>query len=173
MQNNNIILIGMPASGKSTAGVVLAKMLGYAFLDSDLLIQQSTGKLLYQIINEAGQDSFRAIENEVNASLSCQNTVVATGGSAIYGQEAMEHLRQIGTVVYLQVPFDVLQTRLGPDFNTRGISMQTGQTLADLYAERCPLYQKYAHVTVAEQGEPLAAFAAKIKKAVEDHRKML
>ncbi len=170
MQNNNIILIGMPASGKSTVGVVLAKMLGYAFLDADLCIQQQTGKLLHQIIAQEGQEGFREIENKVNAALTCQNTVIATGGSAVYGQEAMAHLRSIGTVVYLQVPLESLKLRLGADFSTRGISMYPGQTLADLYEERCPLYQKYAHITVPDSGEPLAAYAAKIKAAVENQR---
>ncbi len=173
MQNNNVILIGMPASGKSTVGVVLAKMLGYAFLDADLCIQQQTGKLLYQIIAEQGHDGFREIENRVNAGITCQNTVIATGGSAVYGKKAMEHLRGIGTVVYLQVPLELLQQRLGTDFGTRGISMHPGQTLNDLYIERCPLYQKYAHVTVPETGESLAAYAAKIKVAVETYRNQI
>ena len=99
----NVILIGMPGAGKSTVGVVLAKRLGYTFLDSDLVIQQKYGKLLHELIREHGVEGFWKIENDVNAGLTCDRTVIATGGSAIYGAEAMEHLRSIGTVVYLRL----------------------------------------------------------------------
>ena len=98
---NNVILTGMPGSGKSTVGVVLAKGLGYRFLDSDLVIQEQTGKLLYQLIEELGEAGFLALENEVNASILASHTVIATGGSAIYGKEAMAHFKEIGKVVYL------------------------------------------------------------------------
>lgn len=150
----NIILIGMPGAGKSTVGVVLAKRLGYNFVDSDLVIQERHGKLLHELISAHGIEGFWKIENDVNASLQCEKAVIATGGSAIYGTEAMEHLRSIGTVVYLQLPFEEIEERLG-DLNARGVTLQPGQTLRDLYAERVPLYEKYAHRTIDCSGKTL------------------
>lgn len=150
----NIILIGMPGAGKSTVGVVLAKRLGYNFVDSDLVIQERHGKLLHELISAHGIEGFWKIENDVNASLQCEKAVIATGGSAIYGTEAMEHLRSIGTVFYLQLPFEEIEERLG-DLNARGVTLQPGQTLRDLYAERVPLYEKYAHRTIDCSGKTL------------------
>ena len=147
MLTTNIVLIGMPGAGKSTVGVVLAKRLGYGFTDSDLVIQDRYGKLLHELIEEHGVQGFWKIENEVNASLELQRNVIATGGSVIYGREAMEHLRRIGVVVYLKLPYDEVAERLG-DLNARGVTLLPGQELRDLYAERTPLYEKYAHVTV-------------------------
>ena len=110
---NNIILIGMPGAGKSTIGVVLAKKLGYEFIDSDIVIQNRYKKILQELINEYGTDGFEKIENDVNKSLNPQNSVIATGGSAIYGKEAMEHFDSIGTVVYLNLPYEEIEQRLG------------------------------------------------------------
>ena len=149
--NDNIVLIGMPGVGKSTVGVILAKVMGYQFLDADLLIQQQEKKLLREIIAEAGIDGFIAVEDRVNAGLDCTKTVIATGGSVIYGKNAMEHLRQIGTVVYLQVSFEALEKRLS-DIKGRGVVLRDGQTLYDLYLERTPLYEQYADLCVAEDG---------------------
>ena len=146
-KKKNIVLIGMPGSGKSTVGVVLAKRLGYRFVDSDLVIQDKKGKLLHELIEEYGREGFLDIENEVNASLEADRCVIATGGSAIYGQKAMNHLRQIGTVVYLKLSYEELKGRLG-DLNERGVTLKPGQTLLDLYEERIPLYEQYAEVTV-------------------------
>jgi len=146
-EKDNIVLIGMPGAGKSTVGVVLAKKLGYRFLDSDLVIQERAGKLLHELIREHGVEGFWEIENNVNASLDTHRCVIATGGSAIYGEEAMEHLRAIGKVVYLQLPYEDVAERLG-DLNARGVTLREGQTLPDLYEERIPLYEKYAHITV-------------------------
>jgi len=143
----NIILIGMPGAGKSTVGVVLAKKLGYRFLDSDLLIQERHGKLLHELLEEHGREGFLAIENTVNASIDTQGSVIATGGSAVYGEQAMEHLRKIGTVVYLKLSYEEIEDRLG-DLTSRGVVLQPGQSLKELYAERVPLYEKYAHITV-------------------------
>ena len=151
MKRENIVLIGMPGVGKSTIGVILAKVLGYQFLDADLLIQQQEGKLLKDIIAEVGTDGFIQVENRVNASIECEKTIIATGGSVIYGQEAMEHLKEIGTVVYLEVPFSILEKRLS-DIKGRGVVLKDGQTLYDLYLERTPLYEKYADVRVSEEG---------------------
>ena len=144
---DNIVLIGMPGAGKSTVGVVLAKKLGYRFLDSDLLIQEKHGKLLHELITEHGVEGFWKIENDVNASIDVHATIIATGGSAIYGDEAMQHLREIGTVIYLKLSYEEIEDRLG-DLNARGVTLQPGQTLKDLYEERIPLYKKYAHITI-------------------------
>ncbi len=143
----NIILIGMPGAGKSTVGVVLAKRLGYGFIDSDLVIQEKYGKLLHELIEESGVEGFWKIENDVNAGLTVERSVIATGGSAIYGEEAMEHLRKIGTVVYLSLSYEEIKERLG-DLNARGVTLKPGQDLAALYAERTPMYEKYAHITI-------------------------
>ena len=143
----NIALIGMPGAGKSTVGVVLAKVLGYRFLDSDLKIQEMTNKRLFELIREYGDEGFLKIENDVNASISASRTVIATGGSAVYGTQAMEHLRGISVVVYLRLSCEELTARLG-DFSERGVVRKSGQTLADLMQERCPLYEKYAHLTI-------------------------
>lgn len=158
---NNIVLIGMPGSGKSTIGVLLAKIIGYNFIDSDLLIQAREGKKLYQIINEKGLDAFNKIENEVNASIEANNTVIATGGSVVYGKEAMEHLKEIGTVIFLDVSLDELKKRIR-NMATRGISMREGQTLEDLYNERNLLYNHYCDIKVDCTGNSLADNAEKI-----------
>ena len=110
---NNIVLIGMPGAGKSTVGVVLAKVAGYKFVDSDLVIQEQQGKLLHELITEHGLDGFLEIENQTNASLDMTKSVIATGGSVIYGKEAMEHLREIGLVVYLNLSLESIADRLG------------------------------------------------------------
>lgn len=144
---NNIILTGMPGVGKSTVGVVLAKTLGYAFLDSDLLIQERENLLLYEILDKYGLERFIQIESEINASIQAEDTVIATGGSAVYGTEAMMHLRSIGTVVYLRLPFEELVERLG-DLDKRGVAIHSGESLEMLYEKRAPLYERYADVTV-------------------------
>ena len=132
-------------------GVVLAKRLGYRFIDSDLVIQDRYDKLLHELIEEHGVEGFWRIEEEVNASLTPRRSVIATGGSVIYGPRAMEHLREIGTVVYLKLPLEEVAERLG-DLNARGVTLMPGQTLAGLYAERVPLYERYAHEVVDCQG---------------------
>lgn len=145
----NIVLIGMPGVGKSTAGVVLAKVLGYEFIDADLIIQQQEGKLLREIIAEVGTDGFIEVENRVNSQIEMEKSVIATGGSVVYGKEAMQHLREIGTVVYLKVSYDILEKRLH-DIKGRGVVLKDGQDLRGLYEERVPLYEKYADITVCE-----------------------
>ena len=144
---NNIILIGMPGVGKSTLGVILAKMLGYCFCDTDLVIQETTGKLLRDIIALGGVDGFIETENGVISRLSFARTVVATGGSVVYGKEAMRNMKNSGTVVYLKQEFSVLEARLS-DMKGRGVVLREGQGLAELFAEREPLYERYADVTV-------------------------
>ena len=151
MNQDNIILIGMPGSGKSTAGVVLAKFLGYDFVDTDLVIQEKTGKLLHELITEYGLDGFKKIEEDINAGISCQRSVIAPGGSVVYGEKAMEHFKEIGKVVYLKISYEELEGRLG-NLQSRGVALKEGQTLLDLYHERVPYYEKYADITIEEQG---------------------
>lgn len=147
---DNIVLIGMPGSGKSTVGVILAKVLGYSFIDSDLLIQKAEKKMLKEIIAREGQEGFLKIENRVNASIETEKSVIATGGSVVYCQEAMEHLKEIGTVIYLQLDYPILRRRLG-NLIGRGVVLKEGQTLKDLYEERVPLYEKYADYIIDEK----------------------
>lgn len=149
--NKNIILIGMPACGKSTIGVNLAKLAGYDFVDSDLLIQRREGRLLRDIIREEGVERFIAIENQVNQSIDAKYCVIATGGSAVYGKEAMAHFRKLGTVVYLELPLQELEGRLG-NLERRGVACRGGNTVKALYEERVPLYEKYAHIKVDAYG---------------------
>lgn len=155
MINNtsNIILIGMPGAGKSTLGVVLAKILNYSFIDADLLIQSQCDKTLQKIIDACGPDGFIEVENEVLCTLSADQSVIATGGSAVYSDEAMKHLSSIGTVVYLQVSLKELEKRLGGLYE-RGVVMKDGigMSLNSLYEERIPLYEKYAEVTIDIDG---------------------
>ena len=150
----NIVLIGMPGVGKSTVGVVLAKVLGYQFIDADLLIQKKMNMVLSEIIKREGTDGFMKIENEVNASIETDRTVIATGGSVVYCEEAMEHLKSIGTVIYLRLSLESLSKRLG-NLVGRGVVLKKGQTLEHLYDERTPLYEKYADLTIDEENKEL------------------
>ncbi|MEE1312709.1 MAG: shikimate kinase [Lachnospiraceae bacterium] len=148
---NNITLLGMPGAGKSTIGVLLAKALGFDFLDTDLLIQNEEGMLLREIIAQKGLDKFKQIEERVNAGVNVDRTVIAPGGSVIYGPQAMKHLRSISKVIYLKLSYEELRKRLG-DLTKRGVVFENGQTLKDLYEERVPLYEKYAHISVDADG---------------------
>ena len=151
MHKDNIVLIGMPGVGKSTVGVILAKVMGYQFIDADLLIQQQEKRLLHEIIADVGVDGFIQVENRVNASIQAERSIIATGGSVVYGREAMEHLKSIGTVIYLKVPYAELEKRLA-DIQGRGVVLREGQNLHDLYLERTPLYEKYADLSISEEG---------------------
>ena len=148
----HIILIGMPACGKSTVGVLAAKTLGYRFIDSDLVIQETDGRRLHRIIAEEGQAGFLAIEERVNLTLgkpAAVPAVIATGGSAVYSEAAMKHFKSVGIVVYLRLSYETVKKRLG-NFTHRGVVMPEGYTLRDLYDERCALYEKYADIIVDE-----------------------
>lgn len=150
---SNIVLIGMPGAGKSTLGVVLAKILGMDFVDGDILIQNKIGTTLQKIIDAEGVDGFLKVENDVLASVDMQNTVISTGGSAVYSDEAMQHLSKIGTVVYLDVSLEELRGRLG-SLHERGVVMRKGvsMSLSEIFEERAPLYEKYAEVTLQTDG---------------------
>ncbi len=143
----NIVLIGMPGCGKSTLGVVLAKNMNRRFIDVDLVIQRREKKKLHRIIAEEGLEYFAKVENEVGASIRARGAVIATGGSIIFGEDAMRHLSEIGTVVYLRLPLEVIKKRIR-NLATRGIAMKEGETLDDVYAQRTPLYEKYADITI-------------------------
>ena len=147
----NIVLIGMPGAGKSTIGVLLAKSMLMDFVDTDLLIQKKFSDSLCGIIAERGVEEFLGIENDVICENDFQNCVVATGGSAVYGREALEKLRANGTAVYLKLSPEELERRID-NIHTRGIAMKEGTTIAALYAERSPLYEKYADITVDCEG---------------------
>lgn len=170
---NNIVLIGMPGAGKSTVGVILAKVLGYHFIDSDLLIQEKENCLLKDIIERDGLDGLIAVEQQVNSEIQTENSVIATGGSVIYGVKAMEHLGDIGVVVYIKLSFRTINKRLG-DIKQRGVVFREGQTLASLYEERCPLYEKYANVIIDAENlnteEVMEKIAAEVKKYKENYR---
>ncbi len=162
----NIILIGMPGCGKSTVGVVLAKALGMDFIDSDLVIQKKTGVKLSQLIDEHGDEGFRAIENRINAELEADNSIIATGGSVIYGEDAMRHLKQIGTIIYLKLSCEAIEDRLG-DLHARGVTIRPGWTLQDLYNERVPMYEKWADITVDCEQLRLREVVGYIRERVE------
>ncbi len=162
----SIFLIGMPGVGKSTVGVILAKQLGYDFVDADLVIQRREKMRLPEIIEQKGIDAFLKIENEVCCSLAgCENTVVATGGSAVYGAEAMEMFSQKGTVVYLKASMETLSARLR-DLKGRGVVVREGQSLEDIYKERTRLYEKYAGLIVEEDGKNLEETLDAVMEAV-------
>lgn len=150
----NIILIGMPAVGKSTVGVVVAKRLGYEFIDTDLLIQKQEKRLLKEIIEEEGIAGFLKIENQVNRDVQAERAVISPGGSVVYCQEAMEHYQKIGVVVYLRASFETINHRICNAKN-RGVVLKEGQTLEMLYEERVKLFEKYADITIDEEGKEL------------------
>lgn len=150
----NIVLIGMPAVGKSTIGVVVAKRWGYDFVDTDLLIQAQEKRLLKEIIAQEGIEGFLEIENQVNRDINLETTVIAPGGSVIYCQEAMEHLREIGEIVYLKVAYEVIEQRI-TNARNRGVVLKEGQTLKMLYDERVKLFEKYADITIMEDGKTI------------------
>lgn len=166
MDKGNLIFIGMPASGKSTVGVVVAKQLGKRFVDSDLLIQEQEGKLLREIIAEVGEEEFLKIESQVNCNINVVNSVISPGGSVIYCEEAMEHFKKIGTIVYLKVSFQTIKRRI-KDPKKRGVVLRTDQTLRNLYDERVRLYEKYADITISEDGCRIDETIVNVLNAVE------
>ena len=157
---NNVILIGMPGCGKSTAGVVLAKVLGYEFTDSDLLIQKREGKLLREIIAEYGEERFLEIEGEVNAGIQVDRHVIATGGSVVYSGKAMKHLKEIGRIVYLKLSYATICSRLG-NIRRRGVVLKDGQSLKDLYDEA------YADIVLDAEGQDVEGLMDAIAKALD------
>lgn len=165
MKKGNLIFIGMPAVGKSTVGVVVAKRLGKRFIDTDLLIQEQEGKLLREIIEEVGEKGFLKIENQVNRDINVENAVISPGGSVVYCDEAMQHYKEIGTVVYLSASYQTIKRRIKSP-KKRGVVLWEGQTFRDLYEERIQLFEKYADVTICEDGDQIEQTIEKVLEAV-------
>lgn len=167
-QKNNVVLIGMPGAGKSTLGIVLAKIMNKNFIDADLVIQNQTDKTLQKIIDAMGPEGFIQVENQVLCDLEANNSVIATGGSAVYSDEAMKHLAEIGTVVYLEISYETLTERLS-DFQERGVVLKGGvsMSLRQLFDERKPLYEKYADLTVNVDDLTITSAARKVASALE------
>ena len=167
-EKNNIVLIGMPGAGKSTLGIVLAKIVGYDFIDADLVIQNQCDKTLQKLLDACGPEGFIAVENQVLSDLKAERSVIATGGSAVYSDEAMKHLSEIGHVVYLQISYDELKSRLS-DLQERGVVLKNGvgMSLHELFDERKPLYEKYAEVTVNVDDLTITAAARKVASALK------
>lgn len=161
MSEQNIILIGMPGAGKSTVGVILAKRLGYDFVDTDLLIQIRAGKSLQAIINDDGAEAFRRIEEEVLLGLDVERTVIATGGSAVYSQAAMQGLKENGKTVFINTPLAMLQLRIA-DMSTRGMVISPGDSFAELFIERNPLYRKFADIVIDDHDKSVEIVAGEI-----------
>ncbi len=162
----NITLIGMPGVGKSTIGVILAKIIGYEFIDSDIVIQKQEGKLLKDIIAETGSDGFLQIENQVHQEMNVKHAIISPGGSICYCTEGIKHLRDISTIVYLKLDYEELAHRLG-NLTARGVVLKDGQTLFDLYQERTPLYEKYAHIVIDETGLQVEETLQKVLESLE------
>ena len=165
---NNIILIGMPGAGKSTIGVLLAKALGYTFLDTDVYIQAEEGLLLQELLDRHGDAGFLALEAHYLQQLGCEQTVIATGGSAVYSDAAMRHLQASGPVVWLALSVVELEQRLD-NLASRGVVIAPGQTIADLHARREPLYRQYADITVCCDGLNHEQIVATIMTHVQQH----
>ncbi len=164
-QPSSIVLIGMPGAGKSTVGVLLAKLTCRSFVDTDVLIQTSKGHPLQDIVDREGHLALRAIEEQVIVGHNCANCVVATGGSAVYSPVAMAHLKQHGTVVYLDAGLPMLEARVR-DLDTRGLAKRPDQSFRDLFEERVPLYRQYADITVGCEGRSHEEVCAKIIEAL-------
>ncbi|MFA4861179.1 shikimate kinase [Methanoregula sp.] len=157
----NIIIIGMPGAGKSTLGVILAKTLGWKFSDTDLVLQERTGRLLQEVIDTDGTDAFKKIEEQIVLSLHCDNTVIATGGSVVFSERAMEHLKSEGIVLYLRISCDEMIRRLG-NITTRGIVLPDGESLPEMYNERIPLYERYADITIDCSSDPFEKVISRV-----------
>ena len=166
MEKNNVILIGMPTSGKSTVGVILAKLMGMDFVDKDLLIQKREHRKLSRIIEEDGLEGFLNIENTVCREVNLENTVIATGGSVVYGKEGMKHLKSIGRIIYLDIDYKTLQKRLH-HVKQRGVVLKPGQTIKELYDERVTLYNKYADIVLSEEGQGIEETVQKCVEALQ------
>ena len=163
----NIVLIGMPGSGKSTVGKALAEKIGYEYMDSDEVIVARTGMELNALMASVGLEGFLDIEGKVNSELCVSRCVIATGGSAVYRERAMQKLKETGHIVYLQLPYETIESRLG-DLKARGVAIKEGYTLKDLFNERVPLYEKYAEITVALGGKTLSESVNAVVEALKE-----
>ncbi|MDV0444941.1 Shikimate kinase 1 [Methanimicrococcus sp. At1] len=161
----NIVLIGMPGSGKSTSGVLLAKSLGLSFLDTDLLIQQQEKNLLQNLVDAAGFSGFIETEEKIVSQIRAENCVISTGGSVVYSEKAMAHLQEIGVIIYLDVSFPEIMRRI-QNISTRGIALKENQSLENLYKERLPLYEKYAGITISGDNKTIEELVTEIAEKV-------
>lgn len=161
----NVILVGMPSCGKSTVGVVLAKTMNKGFVDTDILIQQAESRTLQEIIDEKGNDYFHHVEERVLLDFDGENYVVATGGSAIYFDRAMDKFKEKGLVVYIKVSLDTILERLN-NIKTRGVTLEKGQTIADLFEQRVPLYEKHADLVIEADGLSVEEVVEKISESM-------
>ena len=163
----NIVFIGMPASGKSTVGVVVAKRLGYKFVDTDLVIQEVEKRLLKEIIAEEGKEGSLRIEDRVNAEIQEERAVISPGGSVVYCENAMRHYKETGMIVYLHTSYETISNRLHNAKN-RGVVLKDGQTLKDLYEERTALFERYADLTISEEGRDLEETIEEVLRVLEN-----
>ena len=163
----NIVFIGMPASGKSTVGVVVAKRLGYKFVDTDMVIQEVEKRLLKEIIAEEGNEGFLRIEDRVNAEIQEERAVISPGGSVVYCENAMRHYKETGMIVYLHTSYETISNRLHNAKN-RGVVLKDGQTLKDLYEERSALFERYADLTISEEGRDLEDTIEEVLRVLEN-----
>lgn len=167
----NIVFVGMPAVGKSTVGVVVAKRLGYDFIDVDLLIQKQENRLLREIIAEEGLERFVEIENQVNSEVNAEKAVISPGGSVVYCEEAMNHYKEIATIVYLKASYETIRKRLR-NAKKRGVVLREDQTIRDLYEERCVLFEKYADITISEDGQSLEKTIENVMDALSEFQEV-
>ena len=163
----NIVFIGLPASGKSTVGVVVAKRLGYKFVDTDLVIQEVEKRLLKEIIAEEGNEGFLRIEDRVNAEIQEERAVISPGGSVVYCENAMRHYKETGMIVYLHTSYETISNRLH-NAKKRGVVLKDGQTLKDLYEERTALFERYADLTISEEGRDLEETIEEVLRVLEN-----
>lgn len=168
-KKDNAILIGMPGAGKSTIGVVLAKRIGFHFVDSDLVIQDKENMLPHEIIESKGLEGFLETEDRINSSIVETKAVIATGGSVVYGKNAMEHFKDIGTVIYLKPPYTEIENRLG-DLKERGVALKEGQTLQSLYEERTPLYERYADLVIDCNEKQIREIVMEIAEKLQENK---
>lgn len=167
---NNIILIGLPGAGKSTQGVILAKTLGMHFIDTDIVIQDQTGRLLQEIINTDGVERFLEIEEECVLSLNRSHAVISTGGSVVLSTRAMNQLRSDGIIIYLEISFEEMVRRL-KNITTRGIVLEPGQSLREMYDQRIPLYERYADIRINCSGEAFERVMENVVLRIREHKR--
>lgn len=171
MTHKNVILIGMPGSGKSTVGVLAAKALGFQFIDTDLVLQSREKAPLQDLLDRLGTEAFLDLEEAAIRSVVCDGTVISPGGSCVCRPGGMAHLKALGTVVYLELTLDTVAARIH-NMSSRGIALEPGQTLADVYQYRVPLYRRYADLTVTADGQTLEETVAAVLQVLNKQKEL-